>query len=154
MRLAIAELSLGKATLGICPSPGRAGFYDADFAALRHWHPDLVLTVTSAEELAQTAPTLAADLQQAGIDWLHFPIPDYSLPVAGWPALSKLLHARLKAGQRLLVHCMGGCGRSGTILLRLMVEAGEPPQTALTRLRAVRPCAVETDAQYAWASQP
>jgi hypothetical protein len=47
---------------------------------------------------------------------------------------------------------MGGCGRSGTALLRLMVESGEDPIPALTRLRAARPCAVETPAQFAWAS--
>jgi hypothetical protein len=35
--------------------------------------------------------------------------------------------------------------------LRLMVEAGEPPDTALGRLRAVRPGAVETEDQMAWA---
>ena len=39
-------------------------------------------------------------------------------------------------------------------MLRLMVEAGEEPQAALTRLRGLRPCAVETDAQYEWAANP
>jgi hypothetical protein len=33
----------------------------------------------------------------------------------------------------------------------LMIEMGEDADDALTRLRAVRPCAVETDAQLAWA---
>ncbi len=37
-------------------------------------------------------------------------------------------------------------------LLRLMVEAGEDPGAALSRLRAVRPCAVETAAQFDWAA--
>ncbi|MDH5531227.1 MAG: protein phosphatase, partial [Paracoccaceae bacterium] len=46
-----------------------------------------------------------------------------------------------------------GCGRSGMAVLRLMVEAGEPVDVALIRLRKVRPCAVETDAQLAWASR-
>jgi len=36
--------------------------------------------------------------------------------------------------------------------LRLMVEHGEAPNAALQRLRMVRPCAVETDAQQAWAA--
>jgi protein-tyrosine phosphatase len=47
---------------------------------------------------------------------------------------------------------MGGCGRSGTAALRLMVEAGENPKAALQRLRAVRPCAVETPEQFQWAA--
>jgi hypothetical protein len=36
-------------------------------------------------------------------------------------------------------------------VLRLMVECGEDPAQALARLRSVRPCAVETDAQLDWA---
>ena len=54
----------------------------------------------------------------------------------------------------VLVHCFGGCGRSGMLVLRVMIEAGEPAGTALKRLRQVRPCAVETEAQMAWAVQP
>jgi hypothetical protein len=39
------------------------------------------------------------------------------------------------------------------IILRLMIAAGEGPDAALARLRKTRPCAVETDAQMAWARQ-
>ena len=38
-------------------------------------------------------------------------------------------------------------------LLRLMVERGIPPKIALKKIRKIRPMAVETDAQYHWASQ-
>ena len=38
--------------------------------------------------------------------------------------------------------------------LRLMVEAGEDGVAALARLREMRPCAVETEAQMAWALAP
>ncbi|MGB3280173.1 MAG: protein-tyrosine phosphatase family protein, partial [Pseudorhodobacter sp.] len=62
------------------------------------------------------------------------------------------LRAILARGGRLMVHCRGGCGRTGMIALRLMVDTGEEPGAALARLRAVRPCAVETDAQEVWAS--
>ncbi len=41
------------------------------------------------------------------------------------------------------------CGLSA----RLMVEAGEAGDRALARLRAVRPCAVETEAQMGWACE-
>jgi hypothetical protein len=33
-----------------------------------------------------------------------------------------------------------------------MVDCGEAAPAALARLRAVRPCAVETEAQFAWAA--
>ena len=62
--------------------------------------------------------------------------------------------ALLAQGGRVLVHCFGGCGRSGMAALRLLVELGEDPDEALARIRAVRSCAVETEAQMAWAMRP
>jgi len=133
--------------------PGRTGGYAGDLAALLAWSPALVVTLAEMGELAaRGASHLPADLAAAGVGWLHLPIPDFGTPPRAlrenWPALS----ARLLATDRLVVHCMGGCGRSGMILLRLMVDAGEAPESALSRLRAARPCAVETKAQMRWAT--
>jgi hypothetical protein len=36
-------------------------------------------------------------------------------------------------------------------VLRVMIAAGEDADAALLRLRTVRPCAIETDAQMQWA---
>lgn len=148
----IAEIEIGGRQRGICPMPGRAGDYAGDLAALLAWSPRLVVTLAETGELAaRGAAGLPADLAAAGVDWLHLPIPDFGTPPRAlrqsWPALS----TRLLASDRMVVHCMGGCGRSGMILLKLMIAAGEAPEAALARLRAARPCAVETKAQMRWA---
>ncbi len=153
MRLTIAELRLGQGVLGISPCPGRAGFYDADLIAIQHWHPALVVSFITAEELSRTAPGLGAELSHSGIQWAHLPTADYDTPGQGWPEISALAHTALAKGHKILLHCMGGCGRSGTAALRLMIEAGETPEPALNRLRQARPCAVETPEQFLWASQ-
>ena len=153
MRLTIAELTLRQGVLGISPCPGRAGFYDADLLAIRYWQPAVVVTFITSEELARTAATLRDDLVEAGIAWLHLPTADYDTPGQGWDEVSAHAHRHLAQGDKVLLHCMGGCGRSGSAALRLMVEAGEAPEPALIRLRQVRPCAVETQAQLLWASQ-
>lgn len=155
--MVIAELAVGGGVLGIGPMPGRGGAYAADLAELRRWGPRLALTMTTAEELAaKGAEALPEDLARAGIDWLHLPIGDYGVPAGatleGWPLASTRARAVLAAGGKVWVHCMGGCGRSGTAALRLMVEAGEDASVALRRLREVRPCAVETPEQYQWAA--
>lgn len=149
----IAELEIAGGIKGICPMPGRTGDYAGDLAALLAWRPRLVVTLAEKGELAaRGASSLPADLAAAGVDWLHLPIPDFGTPPRGmrqeWPEISK----RLQYVDRMVVHCMGGCGRSGMILLRLMIDAGEVPETALSRLRAARPCAVETKAQMRWAA--
>lgn len=154
---AIAELSLGAGRIGICPMPGRTGRYGADLATILAWGPDMVLTMTTGIELeASGADSLAEDMAQAGIDWRHLPITDFGAPgngtAAEWPAVSAAARALLARGGRVLAHCYGGCGRSGMALLRLMVDSGEAPDDALARLRAVRPCAVETGGQMAWAT--
>ena len=157
MTLAIAELALGGGVLAISPMPGRSGAYQADLRDLLAFGPALVLTMTTGEELAsKEAAILPDDLALHGILWRHLPIADYGAPgtvTAGlWPEASLQARAVLRQGGKVLIHCMGGCGRSGMAALRLMVEAGEEPSAALKRLRAVRPCAVEMPEQFEWAA--
>ena len=153
MRLTIAELAMGRGVLGISPCPGRAGFYEADLIAVRHWQPSMVVTFITYEELDRVGPRLGFDLEGADIAWAHLPTADYDTPGEGWDNISIAVHSELEDGHKVLLHCMGGCGRSGTAALRLMIEAGEAPDPALNRLRQVRPCAVETPEQFLWASQ-
>ena len=157
MGMLIAELSAGGGRLGLCPMPGGSDDYRGDLAALLRWAPALVMTMTESVELAREgASDLPADLSRHGIRWIHLPIPDFGAPpittAARWPGASGQARRVLAEGGRVLVHCRGGCGRSGMAVLRLLVESGEAPDAALTRLRAVRPCAVETEAQFAWAA--
>lgn len=155
----ISELVLGGGMLGIAPIPGRSGGYDRDLSAILRWGAGLVLTMTTSLELERVgAGGLGDDLAAAGVGWRHLPIPDFGAPppgtVALWPEASALAHEVIGSGGRVLAHCYGGCGRSGMALMRLMVEAGEDAGPALERLRDVRPCAVEREAQRAWAAVP
>lgn len=139
MAFSLAQIAAGGGVLGLCPAPQAA-----DVAVLRDWQADLVLTL-----LEELPPDLAAALAQAGIAQRHFPIVDHGVPAGDWATLSADLRRILAAGGRVVIHCRAGCGRTGMIALRLMREADEPD--ALARLRAIRPCAIETDAQMAWA---
>jgi len=135
-------------TLGIGPRPNQG-----DIPSLMAWKPDAVLTLTTQNELA------GLDLAGVfGAQWFHLPILDFGTPEAvgqaRWQSLSPKLHAILDAGGRVFAHCYGGKGRSGMVLLRLMVERGLDPDQALQHLRAVRPGAVETEAQRLWAITP
>jgi predicted protein tyrosine phosphatase len=143
----LSEIAVGGGVLGLCPLP-QAG----DVAQLHNWRADLVLTLVEPAEAAALSPALASALAQAGIAQLCFPVVDYGVPAEGWTVVSAALHGLLAKGGRIVVHCRGGCGRTGMIALRLMIEHGEPPEFALARLRSVRLCAVETDAQQQWAT--
>lgn len=152
---AIYDLAVGGGTLALCPLAGRGGDYARDLAQVRAWRADIVLTMVEAQELtAKGAAGFGADIAPAV--WLHFPVVDYQVPDAGqmddWAEIEAQILVALAKGGRVLIHCMGGCGRSGMAALKVMIAAGEAPEMALTRLRGVRPCAVETEAQMAWAT--
>ncbi len=153
---AIADLPCATGRLGIARLPGRAGDLAGDVAAIAGWGARLVLSMTELDEMAaHGAAGLAALLAARGIGHAMFPIPDFGTPGsdAEWASLSRDLHRRLAAGERILLHCMGGKGRSGMVAMRLLVEQGVAADEALARVRRARPGAVETDAQAAWASR-
>lgn len=155
---AIFEIEVGTGRLGISPIPGVGGAYADDLRAITEWGAAACLTMTEMRELeTYGATSLAHDLAAVGCAWHHLPIRDWGAPSpateALWPAAAAEAHAALEAGRRVLTHCRGGCGRSGMAALRLLVERGEDPETALARLRAARPCAVETNAQFDWAAK-
>ncbi|WP_299425512.1 protein-tyrosine phosphatase family protein [uncultured Shimia sp.] len=157
MGFAIATLELGEGALGISPIPGGDGDVAEAVETISAWRASLVLTLTEAHELdaagAQGLGTLLAEHQ---IAWWHRPIVDFQNPSeqegVRWAALCEDVAGQVAAGARVLIHCKGGCGRSGMVLLRVLLDGGETPSDALARLREVRPCAVETDAQMAWAT--
>jgi protein-tyrosine phosphatase len=152
----IHALHVGGGTLALSPLPGAGGDYADDMAHLADWKPALVISLTTeAEMVAVGAGDLGVHVQEAGTRWIGLPVADYGVPdtaqAEDWARASAAARAALAGGGRVLVHCRGGCGRSGMAVLRLMIETGEDGQTALARLRALRPCAVETDAQMTWA---
>lgn len=154
--MTIYALPVGGGTLAMAGLPGRNGDYSGDLGLFREWQPGIVLTMVTDAELAEVgAPNLGTDIQAMASRWLHLPVRDYGLPPPEvetmWPEASRAVRAALKGGGRVIVHCKGGCGRSGMAVLRLMVECGEDSSDALGRLRRLHECAIETKAQLKWA---
>ncbi|GAA6181458.1 cyclin-dependent kinase inhibitor 3 family protein [Shimia sp. NS0008-38b] len=158
MGLELFEMRFGRGRLALSAMPGLHNSLAHDLAAIVTWRADLVISLVEQVELASAA---AADLpellHEAGVAWQHFPIRDYDIPDAAgtvsWQGLCQRALDILGGGGRVLVHCRGGCGRSGMVALKLMVASGLPSGEALSRLRDVRPCAVETDPQMVWATE-
>ncbi len=156
---AIATIHLSSSgSVGIAPLPGKSGDLAGDIDKIVLWKAKHVVSLTQKAELPlHSVGEMPSALQEHQIEWWHLPIADFGVPDAAtnqaWTQLSTRLHAALDAGENVLLHCMGGKGRSGMIALRLLNERGEDAATALARIRSVRPGAVETEAQLEWAAR-
>ena len=78
---------------------------------------------------------------------------DFGLPEDPEAAARQIASAfdRARRGGLIEVGCLGGCGRTGTVLACMAVLAGVPPADAVTWVRAAyRPEAVETPEQEEW----
>jgi hypothetical protein len=89
-------------------------------------------------------PTWPAEV----VEW-----PDYGLPADPERAADQIVaaFARARRGDVVEVGCVGGLGRTGTVLACMAVLAGVPPASAVDWVRrAYNPAAVETMAQEQW----
>lgn len=128
---------------------------EADLGALRAWGARVLVTLMEADELEYYGVgALPQAARAAGLDWLHLPIPDMGVPDAAfearWASAGAALHARLGAGEHVVLHCFAGLGRTGTVAARLLVERGHAPEQAIAAVRAARPGTIQTPAQEAY----
>ncbi len=89
-------------------------------------------------------PTWPAEI----IDW-----PDFGLPPDGARAAAQIRAAfsRARGGQWVEIGCLGGLGRTGTVLACMAVLAGVDPPDAVAWVREnYRSAAVETPEQERW----
>ncbi len=110
------------------------------------------MTLVEDHELASLkVEQLGAEVQARHMAWHHLPIQDVSVPCsrfeAQWQQDGESLRGLLRHGFKVLVHCKGGLGRAGTFSARLLAELGTAPPEAIAMVRAVRPGAIETEAQ-------
>ena len=125
---------------------------DTDLDAIAAWGASLVVTLIAPSEFSMLGVSgLETGLERRGIDWLHMPIVDVSVPDRAferrWKTESPRIRALLAGGKRVLVHCRGGIGRAGTIAACLLVEFGMDPDRAIDEVRRVRRGAIETPNQ-------
>ena len=118
-------------------------------AAIVDWKAVALVTLMESHELDMLGVSGLGDaVKTRGLDWYHLPVQDVSVPSAAfeeeWTEVGETLRKQLLVGQSIVVHCRGGLGRTGMVAARLLIELGEKPVTALQRVRAARPGAVET----------
>jgi protein-tyrosine phosphatase len=94
---------------------------------------------------------LFSQAESQGVEVVHYPIRDVSVPpadaMAGFASLISDITARLASGETVVAHCRGGLGRTGLVAAAVLVAAGHEPERAIKAVRSARPRTLETRAQ-------
>ena len=145
-------------TIGMSLCPGKKDPYakfgawdrdlQADLQVIRDWGAAAIVSLMEHSEFwLLGVPDFEARVS-SDFRWLWLPIPDGGVPdeefEKRWADAGPELHGRLAAGERVLIHCRAGLGRTGMIASRLLVEAGLTPVQAMMAVRRARPGTVET----------
>ena len=156
------NLEFGNAAIGMTLCPGKRGESNyggpwkrdlsTDMEVIREWGCRVLVTVMEPGELeAFHVTNLGACAASVGIQWYHIPITDGDPPDERfevlWPVIAPVILNTLRAGKRVVIHCRGGLGRTGTITCLLMIELRFSALKALELVRAARPGTIETTAQ-------
>lgn len=116
---------------------------DAELAWLRSQGIGAILTLT--EE-----PLEPSIVVEHSFVTLHLPVADLTPPTPEQLADALAFIDRQRATDRpVLVHCLAGQGRTGTVLAAYLIRSGNSPDRAISLLREVCPQAVENELQRA-----
>lgn len=100
-----------------------------------------------------------ARMAALGMTEVHLPVRDFTPPTPGQidQGVAAIMRA-ISEDQAVLVHCLGGRGRGGTMAACYLVSKGMPVDDAIARVRELRPGAIETlqqeDAIADWSHLP
>jgi len=129
--------------IGITILPGRKDYSRSlhdDLQALKEQGVTHVLSLLTIDELElYGSDTLLTDLVEEGFIGYFFPIVDQG--IASFKEMDTLiswLHSNLSEGANIMVHCVGGLGRSGLVTACYLITKGMDADSAIKEVRRVR----------------
>jgi len=157
----INALPVADGQVGLCCCPGHRltprfvrpslEDFERDLDAIVLFGASRLVTLMEPDELAVIGvdpKRLDREVRLRGLEWVHLPIRNLSVPGAAWETTwataGRILRGDLAGGRRFAMHCYAGLGRTGTVAARLLIEHGTAAADAIARVRSIRPGSIET----------
>lgn len=154
----------GSGVIGLtfCPGKKHYGQYSgawnrdlcADLQVIQSFGAKALVTLMESEELDEVNvpfALLGSSAKEFGLEWHHLPVRDVHVPDDRfedlWTYSGLRLRNILARGESIVIHCRGGLGRTGTVAGRLLVEFGDKPETAISKVRKARSGTIEPGPQ-------
>ena len=160
LRIDTFTLWNGRVGMTLCPGKtqpdGQSGSWSRqlrqDIGSIHAWRGMTVVTLMESHELdTLQVPELPDEMMAEFPTWVQAPIRDRHAPDASflriWRYLRVYLARHLQTQGSVLLHCMGGLGRTGTVAALLCKDAGMSSAEAIALVRQTRPGAIETREQ-------
>ncbi|MFO1369088.1 MAG: protein-tyrosine phosphatase family protein [Marinagarivorans sp.] len=159
--LIINTISISNGELGLTFCPGKkqsnamTGAWDRDIeldiAVVKTWGATGVISLLEDFEYVELAVQILPCIFRDNFEWFNLPIPDKCAPdqawLSHWLTLRQELKDILVKGGKILIHCKGGFGRTGTVAALILMDHGYTAVDAIKVARKAREYAIETDAQ-------
>ena len=108
--------------------PGRYETWDIFLKEAARWKISLLISLAEEEEIHAKSPVYADAIRSNTLPCKRerFPIPDFGIPRDRKAFLTFATHTaeRLRIGERILVHCGAGIGRTGMFAVTLLMLLG------------------------------
>lgn len=143
--------------LAIIPRPRGGDWLDDEMLALRASGIDVLVSMIEHSEANELGlGREEASSTQAGMHFVHFPIPDRETPpdLKTFESFLANLEANMANGKRIGIHCRGCIGRASVVAASLMARAGITHGQVWRQIAAARGCEVpDTREQREWVNR-
>ena len=124
--------------------PGRGDGFAAARERLIAREIGLVVCLTPDDEIRRAAPDYARAIDRGALPWRHRAFPIANFGIADVPidylALVTDVADELRAGERVLIHCYAGIGRTGTLATAVLMALGLTESKARRRVIQAGSC--------------
>ncbi|MEM6297126.1 MAG: dual specificity protein phosphatase family protein [Bacteroidota bacterium] len=143
-----------KGKIGMMARPRGNEWLSDEVFKLKNYGVDCVVSLLTPDEIMELElDEEKAFCQELGINFINFPIEDRSIPKQfnDFIRLISLLENDLKAGQRVVIHCRMGIGRTALVTAAILLRDGIAADEVFAHLSKVRGLSMpDTEEQKLW----